>query len=1295
MANIDGGALSFKSQLDNSQLNAAIDETLRRIKGLSDGTVSAGSTVDSTFSDMANDIRTTLSQIGDACASHESALAELESKYEELGHAASDAFMSGRDDEYRAIEEQRAAIQGEIKVRKELLTELRNQSNELENAASKMEQGTSATNRFGESNVSIRTQLRNMREELIAMEMAGKRNTDEYRKMQEELGRLTDAYSDATQQANIMAHDQRGLQGVISGLSGMSGAVSAATGALSLFAGENENLQKVMTKIQSVMAITIGLQQVEQTLNKDSAFRLVTLNGLKAWWNKVVTQSGVALTAETAAMGANAAATTGATVATTAATAANVGLAGAIKLVGTAIKSIPVFGWILAGVSALVAVVASVTSRTKEAKKAQEEFSKATIENCYKTIGVVEQLSTEWKTLGDDFQSKQTYIDQNRSKFDELGVSIKGVTDAENLLVKNKDKFIAAEIAKAKAIAMRSAAQDKIKTLLEKQSEYDAMPDTVTKFTPGGSFGGSFAYETDNTKKKKKKEEIDALNAEITKMFTDAANFESEGWNMLSNAGIDGADTYAAGTVGAIEQAISAKQEALKNATSSAEYKAIESDIDKLNNQLNRITGGGGGGGKGGDKGDPFIAMLRDRKSEYDRFLKWMNSGDEILAKSASTEFAGLLAEGANYMEFLKNQRDSILSVDESERTAEQIANLTTLNNAIAEETRQTVIDSFNAQLNDQLAQANSTLEMLNVIAEKRKELANDDTDLDNAKSESLDDAEKAVNAQIEKERAAKVAQAEKERQENEKLYADMLVTYQSFEEKRAAINKEYDDKIALATEKGNTELIARLNEAREKALSSMAVTEMQSSPAWDKMFGNLDELTTKELQNILDQFDGVTAYMGIEFDPKDLATLKEKIQSVKDEIEERNPFKSLMNAIKDYNKATDDTAKKKSASQIFSSLSSVSDLVGGAFDAVVKGLQQFGVEMDETDQKVLNDISTAVSGAADLAMGIATGNPMSIIQGSISLITAGIDLFDSKTRQSERRIAEYKERVDELSTAYNNLQHAISNALGGSVYTMQKQAIQNLETQLDLVKKMQKEEESQKKTDKDAVKEYKAQQEEIKQEIEDLYRQIAEDMLQTNATQFADELSSALVDAFRSGEDAAQAFEETVNNVLRNIVVNQLKKQFLENQLQGAMDDLQGAMGYWVGDTFVFDGLTPDEVAAFKSRLSAATSNFTTAYEMYSDMFSDIFGADADDKGGASSLTGAVKGVTEETASIISGQMNAMRINQIEGNGIMRDQLMRLTQIAANTTYLARIYSTVQSMQSALENNNRSQGLS
>ena len=57
MADIDNGALSFKSELDNSQLDSAIEETLRRVQGLTDATVAGGQRMDEAFDLTAQGIR--------------------------------------------------------------------------------------------------------------------------------------------------------------------------------------------------------------------------------------------------------------------------------------------------------------------------------------------------------------------------------------------------------------------------------------------------------------------------------------------------------------------------------------------------------------------------------------------------------------------------------------------------------------------------------------------------------------------------------------------------------------------------------------------------------------------------------------------------------------------------------------------------------------------------------------------------------------------------------------------------------------------------------------------------------------------------------------------------------------------------------------------------------------------------------------------------------------------------------------------------------------------------------------
>ena len=204
---------------------------------------------------------------------------------------------------------------------------------------------------------------------------------------------------------------------------------------------------------------------------------------------------------------------------------------------------------------------------------------------------------------------------------------------------------------------------------------------------------------------------------------------------------------------------------------------------------------------------------------------------------------------------------------------------------------------------------------------------------------------------------------------------------------------------------------------------------------------------------------------------------------------------------------------------------------------------------------------------------------------------------------------------------------------------------------------------------------------------------EIANDLVQTNAKDFSSSLAENLVGAFEKGESAAKAFEDTVNEVLKNAIVNQLKKEFLEKQLQGALDNLTDSMGYWNGDDFVFDGLTDAEIAAFKQNVQAAANNFNQALGIYSDLFKDL----TDEEDADTSLTGAVKGVSEETASLVAGQMNAMRINQLECKDILRQQLLVLNTIAANTAFnkhLAKIDQIITILEANGGDSLRSQGL-
>lgn len=1481
MAEIDNGGLSFISTIDNDQLDAALKESLRRVQGLSDGMVGVGDTVDKTVAE----IGTMLGQIGEECEKQETAIWKLEDELEALKQLSSQEWeKNGWSAEYKALKDKQKAIQGEIATRKQLLNELRNQSSELDDARDAMLAEQKAVEENAKSQTSLRQRLRELKMEMVEMEAAGQRNTARYREVRAEVAALTDAWGDAQAQANILANDDAGFAGVMSGLTGLTGGFSAVAGMAGLFGEESENLQQIMLKTQSIMAVTNGLMQVSQALNKDSAFMLGTVGRIKEWWNGLLevgrnaqvaetaaiesntaaqvenaTATGVnaaadeasaaanranaaargqataATTANTAVQGANTAATGAQAASATAGTAANIGLAGAFRMVGAAIKSIPVFGWILAGISALISLYSHFSSKAEEAKKAQEEFSKSMVENCYKPIGTIQDLSARWGELGDNLEAKKKFIEENRQKFEELGVAINGVTDAENLLNANVKPFIDAQIAKAKAMAYVQMAMEKQKEAMLKLAERDRENSNVVKLGLSGWYSPW----------KEKNEEYKALLAESDNLFAQARIQEEKGFETLKEAGIEATGKYAEGSLGAIEQAIQLKQAALKNLTDNTAYKNALAELAELQEQANKITGNKTNqfkvsGGGGGTKSDPFLEKLQKRKTEYQRFLKWVNSGDAVLIASANQEFAGLLKQGATYIDYLKKQRDQILAVDVAARTKEQNKQLRTLNDQIAEETKRTVLEQFNQELSEQLTNAKSVIEMLNIIERRRQELAKDGTEIDNGKSDILDDAEKdarkqakeqtealldefasytdkrrAIEEQFNKDmellnraRAAATTDADRasvdaaianRRRQYEKDtdgtgdadYDKLVEQYTGYEQKRAAIAKKYDEERRLAREHGDQEMLARIAHAEQEELSKLSNEILTQSADWQLLFGNLEGLTTSTIERLIKDIEAQKIQFSGDFNPADLAAINEQLEKARDEINKRNPFKALGNAFEELRrqisdnkllsndndpflaelKAKEDEYKlyakwiqsgnkdlvqgsqdafagllaqggnyldflkrkrdavangeidisvvggdralqildalirkvesgksagdmmKDALKDVFSNVGSTLSLVSGTFDSVVSGMEKMGIAMDEETSAILGDIGGILSGASQAAEGIASGNPLAVIQGSITLLSSAFDLFNSRDRKAEKSIRKHKEQIDILSNAYKQLEWNIGKALGGEVYKNQQAAIRNMQQQQAHLYGMINDERSKKHTDNGKIREYQEQIAELDRSIQDMLDDIANDLLQTNAKDFSAQLAENLVGAFEKGESAAKAFEDTVNEVLKNAIVNQLKKKFLEQQLQGALDNLTDAMGFWSGDNFVFDGLTDSEISAFKAKVQAAANNFNQALGIYSDLFKDLTNEEDAD----SSLTGAVKGVSEETASLVAGQMNAVRINQLEIKDILRQQLMALNKIADNTSYnryLRDILNVVNTFKVSDDNSLRSQGL-
>ncbi|KAA6303126.1 MAG: hypothetical protein EZS26_000729 [Candidatus Ordinivivax streblomastigis] len=1321
MANIQGGALEFDVLFNNGQINRAMEETKRRIQGFSDATVEGGSKMEAAYQSAARYIEKGFETIGNAISINETAIANLQKKYNELGAAAGEAFMKGNDNKYNNLKQQQDVVQKEINERKRLVSELTEQDAALLKHNQQLEEEKSKVDNASAAQTTFRTQLRKVTEQLAMLEEEGRaagqslsqiRGSEKFRELQQEAGRLTNAMGDARTQARILAHDNQGLQGVISAVQGVTGAFTIAQGAIGLFGDKNEDLQKIMLRVQSLMAITMGMQQVANALNKDSEM-MIKLN---TWWLGVKTKAQV--TDTTAAV---------------AGTAANAGLAGSFRLVGAAISSIPVFGWIAAAIGVLIGLISHFSSKAREAKKDTEEFYKSVAENASKPIASINKLSYEWEQLGDNLEAKQKFVKENKKSFDELGVSVIGVVDAENLLINNKSAFIEAQIAKAQANAMYAKSEKDINALVEaKQKLADAeKTPKVTRYQTTGMYGAGYSYQIDNPEIAKQQKEIDKLNAKIQESYGIAANYEQEGSDKLQNAKIESTNKIkeaAKGTIGALEQEISDKQAALKTiATSDKEaVKSQLKEIEVLQKQLDGLLGRKNKGSGTKKTEDPFTKGLEEKKKAYQEYFKWVNAGYQNEAKQ---EFSQLLEGGKSYLEYLKKMRE------DTNLTKEQIHQIT---NEISQETSKTILSEFEKSLQEQLNNAQTVLDMLNVIKKQREDLAkvtSDEDPLKEQKNEIIakqeedvvkkqeettkqlianysDYLDKKIMLELELDSDLELLRRKRDKAttEADKKAIDAVIENRQKkynEDKANLLNAGYEatrkiidlgqDKALLNISKKTftweadrqVAIIKAQKEAAERTLKEMQ--KMQREAPTDEIAQDIEEIKLKieelnaelakmpneKFQEMLSGLQKITGALGnldgevgeifssISSEIGNLQVAFDSTASKTDKISAG--ISSIVDII---NMVTSASAERKRVEKEFyqnqialaheyalalnEQLRIQSELAGSGFVTNYMGKINDGFNAlsnaTKEYQEALNKLSegkakTSLRNAVDwgnvgkgavsgLAAGAAIGSIVPVIGTAIGAVVGGIvgglvGLFGGKKKKNE--YSGLMEVFPELVDSAGNLNKELAKTLIDTkqVDENTRQLIQNA---LDWA---------------DAVEEANKQ---IKEVVVDL------------AGDLGNRLKNAMVEAWKAGEDGSKKMFEAasaslgkfIEDLLYSTIFSGVFKDF-ENDLVDSLNELGG------GDMDIIDDYDRlmQKMEQLGPQYQALLESINERAKLYNMDFKGT-----QDGPQITSLSGAIKGASQESIDLLAGQTNAVRVNQVLSIEILNRQLLYLANI-------------------------------
>lgn len=355
-------------------------------------------------------------------------------------------------------------------------------------------------------------QLRELQDSMARLRLEGKQDTEEYRKMAQQAALLSDTLADLNTQTKILSNDDANLQGFMSGVSGLAGLFTTATGALSLFASENENLAKIQTRVQSVMAITMGLQQVFNTLNKDSAFRLVTVVKMKNLLTAANTRLAVALGISTGA---------------------------AQALMAT----------LTLGLSAVITGLVVAWDRYSDAqeKAAEKVREMAKIESdgraqMIKTRFEIESTLASLKEFTGTREEEKAKVKELNSKYGETFGYYDTLAQWYDILISKSDAYIRMLFLQAKAQSMVNKAVELDAKVAEAQAKPESDYDTWWGY--GGKvdrfFSSNASYKGNNNGRWLKQEEVDRLTRERDEWLEKAQAEMEKSVELAKSSGLGG-----------------------------------------------------------------------------------------------------------------------------------------------------------------------------------------------------------------------------------------------------------------------------------------------------------------------------------------------------------------------------------------------------------------------------------------------------------------------------------------------------------------------------------------------------------------------------------------------------------------------------------------------------------------------------------------------------------------------------------------------------------------------------------
>ena len=360
---------------------------------------------------------------------------------------------------------------------------------------------------------------------------------------------------------------------------------------------------------------------------------------------------------------------------------------------------------------------------------------------------------------------------------------------------------------------------------------------------------------------------------------------------------------------------------------------------------------------------------------------------------------------------------------------------------------------------------------------------------------------------------------------------------------------------------------------------------------------------------------------------------------------------------------------------------------LGSAFDAL--GNDSMGDTLSTVQEVAGGLLNTAQSGAT-LFAGISSGNPMAIMQGATGVVSGITGIIGSIAKAHDKKLDKTIQRsqleVKKLSNDYKNLQSIVERQLGAVTQSQSKEMIANLQKQREEVIKQAQAEADKKDPDSSKIEDYRQQYIELGEQIKYFYEDLASEQFGIDIKGWADQISEALVNAFANGEDAAKAFDDTVADIMRNVIKSMISLNVIQPAMNKLKDYLFGDKGIFTDSSAGGTNLTEQEAAGLMQQLGSLRGTISDSKKIwdYLNAAAKKMGISLEETSASNTLSkGIQENITEDTANILASYLNSIRAdvsikrallekwgNEIlpKYNVIAEQQLTQLRAIANNT---------------------------